>query len=1081
MSSRNSESIDSNMEKQRRTRLVSAAWRIAHHESRARSELGLVASCPNCRTPAQITDATSLTNIECDSCGSHFGIVPVDTEHRVGENIDCFELVELVGQGGFGCVWKAHDTELDRVVAIKVPRAGKMSAAESEQFFREARAAAQLQHPNIVSVHRIGSDENTFFIVSDLVNGQSLAEWSERGLPSFRKAAELCEKLADALHHAHECGVIHRDIKPQNILVDREAEPYLTDFGLARRELGETTLTLDGHVLGTPAFMSPEQAKGDSHRADRRSDIYSLGVVLFQLLTGEVPFRGAPRTVLKQVIQDDAPSLRRLNSSVPRDLENIVLKCLEKDPEKRYGTAQELAFDLRRFREGKPVRARPISLAARVARWCRRRPLTSSLVVALSLTGLVLSVGGPLMAMRQARLANEYRRFLYLSDLQSAADAISTGDQMRAHELLATYAREDRKELQTLEWHLLWQMCLGGSMTPDLWNGHDSLMADAKATRQIDFSPQADLAAAHFDGSVTIWRNGQLLHRLHAHKGYGQSAAFSTDGKLLATGGNDRKVRIWEVETGAEVAELVVDHEPWSLAFLDAEHLLVPSKDGVRRYQATSGRRIDVIPNSATFMGQSGSAAGRLAVSADRSLIAVVDRSCVRIIDLHTNELKGRWAEKGDEKARSICFSADNRYILKGGVATPTLRVWDIEAERLHCELDGHRRAIRAVCSFPHDPDIVASASWDKSVKLWSISRKSEVATLVGHSGQLFAMDVAPDGKSFVSGGIDGRLRKWNLDQVRNRRLLGHTKPVTDVTFHPSGTLLTAGSEGVIHWDTDSGTHLNRGPDVDKLDYNKVVCSPDGSRYVTFANTQEAILVQYQTQKVIRRFPSDSKLNCLAHAHDRGVVAVGSFSGDISVWDTESGRRLTKWKAHGKREGNSETLQDSNTNPWGHPDIVNDLLYLDDGTLVSLGGDRRMTLWKFARASANSLRAIQVRSQSIDDHTPLRLAFSTDRGLLAVSDEYGQPSLWSSNLSRRIKTWDADTRSGVHALAFIPSQNTLVTGGYEGDLRFWDANATVLRMTLRLDSDFKSIAVSPNGDRLAFDGRDGAVHLLTLK
>ncbi len=291
--------------------------------------------CPSCHAPMEVAADTALTDLTCSACGSHFSLVDQSKATRMAPSLTKlgrFELVERLGVGGFGSVWKARDKELDRTVAIKIPRAGDMTGEEQEKFFREARAAAQLRHPSIVSVHEVGRDGDSVYIVSDFVRGVTLGDWLTGQKLTSREAAELCAKIADALHHAHEQGVVHRDLKPANIMIDGDGEPHLMDFGLARREVGEITVTMDGHVLGTPAYMSPEQAEGKAHTADRRSDVYSLGVILFQLLTGELPFRGNARMLIKQVIQDEPPSPRKLNANVSKDLETITLKCLTKEP-----------------------------------------------------------------------------------------------------------------------------------------------------------------------------------------------------------------------------------------------------------------------------------------------------------------------------------------------------------------------------------------------------------------------------------------------------------------------------------------------------------------------------------------------------------------------------------------------------------------------------------------------------------------------------------------------------------------------------------------------------------------------------
>jgi tetratricopeptide (TPR) repeat protein/tRNA A-37 threonylcarbamoyl transferase component Bud32 len=365
--------------------------------------------CPHCRNPIEIVNAPGGEEILCPSCGSTFRVENESTaswRSLEGRQLGRFELIEPVGMGAFGSVYKARDPELDRIVAIKIPRAGNLAEkSDLDRFLREGRSVAQLQHPAIVAIHEVGLSDGMPYLVSEFIEGPSLSDVLTARQLSPRESAALVVILADALQYAHDRGVVHRDGKPSNILFDAANRPRLVDFGLAKREAGEITMTQDGQILGTPAYMSPEQARGESHRVDGRSDVYSLGVVLYRLLTGELPFRGNARMLVHQVLHDEPRPLRRLNDHVPRDLETICLKAMAKEPSRRYAGAGALADDLRRYLDGKAIQARPTGRLEKAVRWCKRNRAVAGL-----LTGLLVVFAGGFAGSLYGYLNAEHQR-----------------------------------------------------------------------------------------------------------------------------------------------------------------------------------------------------------------------------------------------------------------------------------------------------------------------------------------------------------------------------------------------------------------------------------------------------------------------------------------------------------------------------------------------------------------------------------------------------------------------------------------------------------------------------------------------
>lgn len=1000
-----------------------------------------------------------------------------------------YDLEREIAHGGMGVVYRAYQRSLRRTVAVKLLLLGRHASKESIlRFRREAQSAAALHHPNIVAIHEVGECEGQQFFSMEYVEGLNLAELIRPGPISAREAAFHARTIAEAVHYAHSKGVLHRDLKPSNILVDVVGGLRITDFGLARPLDGSSDITETGRVLGTPHYLAPEAAAGQIGEIGTASDVYAIGAVLYEMLTGRPPFLAPSISETLLRIRDTEPvAPRRLNPAVPADLETICLKCLEKYPASRYPSALALADDLGRWLRHEPITARPVSGFERIVKWMRRNPRFALLLVLTLCAATALVVANIRIRAANARTAaeaEENRRGLVRLNVQTGNQRVNDGDPLSGLAWFVEALSLEHGDPQREDVHRrrigavlrgspvleqLWfhdDFVTEAAFSPDasrvwilgqkrglrMWDARagTSLPAPSDEVVEVRFSPDSRQYLTFSPrGGTQFWKTEDAspvpwLPRLR----YGYLAVYNSEGRLAVSTGT--RVQLIDPATGGDVAP------PWNL----------PQSVLFMRF-TPSGKRLVAYSDHVLWVLEAGNPLAvplrieveapvlEWALSNDERLAGVVDGTRVRQWDLSEGKSVGPALEH-TSSVYSVDYSPEGSRLATaewGGAA----QVWDASTARRVTPPLSHGGGVRWV-RFSPDGRNVATASWDMTARIWDAGNAQPRSPMLRHAGFVTALAYSPDGSRLLTGSQDTMVRQWHLPTNLAARLeLRHGNTVFRVRYDPGGRwMVSAGADGTARvWDRTSGalrfTLRHTAPVLDAR------FSPDGRQILTASEDGTARQWDSATGEALRLGVQHGDAVMGAHFSPNGRQFLTRGGKSIRIWDTATGDAIGA--------------------PIDRGSEVRCAEFSPDGTRLATGHtDGYVQVWDPAAAQPHG-PPIKVGGSAV-----WTVQFSPDgrRILTAWADDGQLPSA--------ARMWDAATgepvaapmvhMDGVYVAEFSPDGRRIVTSSEDNTARVWDAlTGEPVTPPLRHRAFVFSAAFSPDGRLVATGSDDGTARV----
>jgi eukaryotic-like serine/threonine-protein kinase len=1008
-------------------------------------------------------------------------------------NIPGVEILAELGRGGMGVVYKARQTRLNRLCALKIILPGEHNdAVFRARFLAEAETIAKLRHPNVVQIYGLGDHDGRPYFEMEYVEGGSLAG-RLTGTPwAPGPAARMVAVLARAIGDAHHLGIVHRDLKPANVLLTADGEPKVSDFGLARSLASDVRLTHTGQLLGTPCYMAPEQAEAGAIDVGPAADVYSLGAILYELLTGHPPFRAATTLQTLDLVRSREPvPPRELQPATPRDLQTICLKCLEKEPAKRYATAGELADDLRRFLDDEPIHARPVGYIGRQARWARRNPVPAGLLGALVVTGLFaltailwhwrkadafaksLSVANFQLSVanfeseerrkravdaqeraEQAsdearRLGEAERRERYRSNIAAAAAALQLQNGATARRHLEAAPPEHRD----WEWrHLHSQLDTARDVMPG--------GAPAYGEWQLPIiSPSGrQLASPDKDGvTINIWdaTSGTMIAALRGHKGPVYALAYSPDGTRLASGSADKTIRLWEPGSGKEVAVLV-GHEQaleWLTYSPDGQRICSLDGESGRLWDAATGRAIAVLAGpvwkmTAMFTSDS----QRLVIGLDRQVCQYDASTGRRIAVLGSHE----------HQVLQLVVSPDGKRILSHGEREKTMHLWDAVTGQEVAVLRGDIEYAGALAFSPDGSRLVSGSVYpDNIVRLWDASTGRRIAEMQGHNNTIRWVAFRPDGRRIVSASQDHTV--WLWDGVTGQSIAplgGHTESVWNANFSPNGRrLITASADQTLRvWDATSGERIAvlRGHEREVWG---AAFAAHGSLLVSRSADGESRVWDMKLAErngILRGH--ESFVYDVAFSPDGTQAASAAWDGTVRLWDVTTGRQ-TALLRHDRSHLKAKIVSSVAWHPGG-------------GQVATVTRGDTITLWDLTTG-----QPCQVFTAPTGDwNGDVRAVFNPAGTLLASGSRDGSARLWNVATGEPAGVF-AGHQGPALDVAFSPDGKQLASVGFDRTVRLWDVATGTAVKVLSGDEQGYRIAYAADGRRIAASSKGGIVRL----